>query len=67
MTEDELFQLWNRMRKQRVDEGLSPPFEPSPMEFGARVAKLAYEKGWNDGYDGCFQATNSTGLEGDAQ
>ena len=37
------------MRKQRVDNRLLP-YEPSPIEFGARVADKAYDRGYNVGY-----------------
>jgi hypothetical protein len=50
MTEEELFDLWNEMRKKRIDDGLTPPFEPSPIEFAARVAAIAYAKGFNEGH-----------------
>jgi hypothetical protein len=49
MTEQELIELWSEMRKQRVDERLLP-YEPSPIEFGARVADRAYNDGYNVGY-----------------
>jgi len=45
MTQEELFKLWSEMRKQRVDNRLLP-YEPSPIEFGARVAEIAYVQGW---------------------
>jgi len=54
MTKDELFKIWNEMRKQKVDEGLPPPYEPSPMDFAMKVAEISYEEGYDDG---CFQAT----------
>jgi hypothetical protein len=49
MTQEELFKLWSEMRKQRVDNRLLP-YEPSPIEFGARVADKAYDRGYNVGY-----------------
>lgn len=49
MTKDELFELWKKMKKQRVDDGLPPPFEPSPVEFAARVAEISYERGYEQG------------------
>lgn len=49
MTKDELFELWKKMKKQRVDDGLPPPFEPSPIEFAARVAEISYERGYEQG------------------
>jgi hypothetical protein len=50
MTQDELFKLWSEMRKQRVDERLLP-YEPSPIEFGARVADIEYDRGFDDGWE----------------
>ena len=47
MTEQELIELWSEMRKQRVDKRLLP-YEPSPIEFAARVAKIAYAQGWKE-------------------
>ena len=49
MTKDELFKIWNEMRKQRVDDGLPPPYEPSPMDFAMKVAEIAYEEGYDQG------------------
>jgi hypothetical protein len=55
MTEDEIYQIFLDMREERkVARKL--PFEPSRMEFAMKVAKIAYERGYeqsamnNEGY-----------------
>jgi hypothetical protein len=68
MTEEELFELWKKMRKERVDENLRPPYEPSAMEFGKRVAEVAYKKGYKRGNtDGWLEGhkSGSTGPFGE--
>ena len=68
MTEDELMVLWG----DGSDFGLSPQdelfmnntFREVAMRFAQRVSAISYEFGYDDG---CYQATNSTGLVGEPQ
>jgi len=47
MTEDEIYQIFLDMREERkVARKL--PFEPSRMEFAMKVAKIAYERGYEE-------------------
>lgn len=50
LTDQELYELYVKMREERVKSNLRPPFEPSCMEFGSRVAKIAYARGYRAGY-----------------
>ena len=50
MTEEQLKELWIEMRKQRI-EARQLPYEPSPVEFGKKVAEIEYERGYNNGWD----------------
>ena len=53
MTEDEIYQIFlDMMEERKVARKL--PWEPSRMDFAMKVAKIAYERGYDDG---CFQAT----------
>lgn len=59
MTEEELFELWNKMRKERV-EARKLPYEPSPMEFAMKVANIAHSRGYCEGHK-----SGSTGVFGE--
>ncbi len=41
-----------------------PLREDALLKFAQRVAEIEYERGYDDG---CYRATNSTGLVGDPQ
>lgn len=67
MTEEELTKLWKEMKDQRVKER-KLPYEPSPIEFGARVAEIAYEQGYDDGWESRAESEYmNSGLVGDPQ
>lgn len=48
MTEDEIYQIYLDMMNERKEAG-KIPWEPSRMEFGIQVAKVAVVKGYNEG------------------
>ena len=48
MTEDEVYEVYLEMMDERREAG-KLPWEPSRMEFGIRVAKIAVAKGFNEG------------------
>jgi hypothetical protein len=49
MTEDEIYQIFLDMMEERKAAKLLP-WEPSRMDFAVKVAEIAYERGYNDGW-----------------
>ncbi len=67
MTEDEIYQIFLDMMEERKVAKLLP-WEPSRMDFAVKVAKIAYERGYDDGWESsAVSEYMNSGLVGDPQ
>ena len=67
MTEDEIYQIFLDMMEERKVAKLLP-WEPSRMDFAMKVAEIAYERGYNDGWESRAESEYlNSGLVGDPQ
>ncbi len=67
MTEDEIYQIFLDMMEERKVAKLLP-WEPSRMDFAIKVAEIAYERGYNDGWESsAVSEYMNSGLVGDPQ
>lgn len=55
VNDEELMEVWNKMRKERVEARLIP-FEPAPIAFAKRVAAIAFERGYDAGWKECAES-----------